>query len=286
MLNKDINEIKQREANVLGFINARNKEKTNQLNRDKINSTPDMQMHQLNIEGNKGKGIALDAIFGKIFKNALPLEDPKRNESDIDVGHDFHQYVLGRTNGRGTEYYIREAIKKTNSPVLKGIMAAAESVQRDYAFENTANVGKINISDLNFKPESLHDGKIDDISDIIQKNVQQSIQDEKDKAEREEQYAKQIEDQLAADDSVVDDESLQEAVNNYYKSAKPKVYQPSLLEAVMLHKDKEMGDSPAEEVFREAVREYTMLNISKALKLESFNLASIKKMCNEYVAAE
>ena len=40
--------------------------------------------------------------------------------------------------------------------------------------------------------------------------------------------------------------------------------------------------TPEEIAFVESVREYTLLNISKALKLENFNLSMIREMAQDY----
>ena len=125
----------------------------------------------------------------------------------------------------------------------------------------------------------LCDNTIDEI--IIQNNVQKSLQDETDKANRELDYTRQIEDSLADDPNVVDEPSLESAMKKYSPIG-PIVYQPSLFEGIMLKLSKNINENENTNIIMEAIREYTKLNLIKALKLESFDLNTIKKLANNY----
>lgn len=287
-MNKPIN---QRETNFLHFINSYDEEKRKSEGIQKTLSDPVIQRRKLNSECDKGKSICLDTIFGKIYKDALPFDDPQKKCS-CDTARDImHDYINKRSCGKGAEWYVREAIRKTDSSTLKAIMAEAECMVKEFYQEKSKDVGKINIKDLNFYINSSDEKmdkisrrmNLDDVSDIIRRNVEKTIQDEVDKSKREEEYSKEIEDKLANDMDVQDDASMESAIEKMNIYRKPEVYQPSLFESIMIRNASVYKESSNDNILSETIHEYTKLNISRALKLERFTLDDIKKMTYEYV---
>ena len=288
-MNKDLN---QRESLVRNFINAQNSEinKTAEINNLDNNET--LKYRKLNAETTRAKCVCIDNILGKIYKNALPFNDPKKSASDDEVRNDMHNFIANRTDGKNSEYYIREAIKRTNSSTLKAILTEAENFAKKYYSETVANIAQIRVSDINFNPNDNTSEldkinkklDLDEIAEIIQNNVQKAIHDESEKAKKEEEYNKNMEDMLAQDTDVQDDSTMESALGKMNIGINhPKIYQPSLFESIMLGKSTEMTESSINDIFNESVHEYTKLNVIKALKLESFNLKSIKNMADIYL---
>ena len=123
------------------------------------------------------------------------------------------------------------------------------------------------------------------MAEIIQNNVQKAIEDETNKVKREDEFNQQIEDMLTDNMDVQDDASMESVMQKMNIVKQPTVYQPSLFEAIMIGNTKHVNESASmDDVFNETVEEYTKLNIVKALKLESFNLDSIKKLANSYIS--
>jgi SpoVK/Ycf46/Vps4 family AAA+-type ATPase len=153
-------------------------------------------------------------------------------------------------------------------------------------------MGSINLKDLNFNMNLDTDGidkitkklEFDDIADIIHDNVQKAVQGEVDKAKREDDYNQKIEDSLVNDPSVIDDTSMESAMGKMNVVKQPTIYQPSLFEAIMLGNKTQFQESAMDEVFTETIHEYTKLNMTKALKLEKFDLQSVRNMANSYLA--
>lgn len=286
------NELIQRESRVMDFINAKNKEKLDATKYDSINSSPEVKLRKLNEEYTKGKSVCLDTILGKLYKDALPFDDPKKNCSDDEARDIMHDFISKRTNGKCSEWYIREAIKRTDSSTLKQMLTEAENIAKDFYKEKASNIGSINLKDLNFNMNMDNEGldkitkklELDEIADIIHGNVQKALTDESNKAKREEEYNKEIEDKLTHDMSVTDDSSMESALDKLNPIKQPTVYQPSLFEAIMIGNTKVMTESSSKDIMDESIHEYTKLNIAKALKLESFTLDSLRKLANSYVA--
>lgn len=286
------NELIQRESRVMDFINAKNKEKLDATKYDSINSSPEVKLRKLNEEYTKGKSVCLDTILGKLYKDALPFDDPKKNCSDDEARDIMHDFISKRTNGKCSELYVREAIKRTDSSTLKQMLTEAENIAKDFYKEKASNIGSINLKDLNFNMNMDNEGldkitkklELDEIADIIHGNVQKALTDESNKAKREEEHNKEIEDKLTDDMSVTDDSSMESALDKLNPIKQPTVYQPSLFEAIMIGNTKVMTESSGKDIMDESIHEYTKLNIAKALKLESFTLDSLRKLANSYVA--
>lgn len=284
------NELDKRESRVMDFIDAKNREIAKDNQYADIQASPDVKFRKLNSECQKGKSMCIDEVLGKIYKDALPFDDPSKNCSDKDASALIKDFIGKRTDGKNSEFYVREALKRNNSSILNTILSESEAIVKDFYKEKAKDIGKINISDLNFKvnPE---DGveritkklDMDEISSIIQNNVQKAIQDESDKAKREEEYMKGIEDSLTNNMDVTDDTSMESALNAMQPIKQPTVYQPSLFEAIMLGNTKMMTESTNEDIFSKSVSEYTMLSMAKALKLENFTVESVRKLANSYL---
>lgn len=283
-------DLDQRESKVLNFINARNKENSAMAQNDALFNSPEMKLRKLGSECGNGKSVCIDTLLGKLYKDALPFDDPKKNCSIDDARDEMHAFIAKRTDGKNSEYYVREAIRRNNSSLLKSILAESESVTKEFYKEKAKDIGNINIKDLNFRMNTDEEEltkitkklEFDDIADIIHGNVQKAIKAEVEKAKKEEEYNKMIEDSLANDVSVQDDTSMESALSKFKVVAQPTVYQPSLFEAVMMGSTSIVHESTGENMFHEAVHEYTKLNIVKALKLESFTVDSVKKLANKY----
>lgn len=289
MIKTDIDERMDR---VQKFIDLKNKEIEKEKTINDINTNYELKMRKLNKECENGKSVCIDHILGRIYKDALPFNDPKRNCSDEVAANQMHDYINTRTGGKNSEYYIREGIKKTNSSTLKNILTESEKIVKKFYSEKASNIGKINVNDLNFnmndKSEDLDKItkklELDEVSKIIRDNVEKSINDEIKRSQKEEEYNSSLEDKLSKDPNIVDDTSMESALNKMNVLHEPTVYQPSLFEAIMIGNTTLMEFSSENAVFYESVREYTKLNISKALKLESFSINDIKKLANQYVS--
>ena len=284
-------ELDTRTNKVLDFINAKAKQKENEKIQNEFNASTELKYRRLNSEYQKAPSICIDTILGRLYKDALPFDDPKKNCSDDCARDEITDYISGRTCGKNSEWYVREAIKKNNSSVLQNLLTEAISIAKKFYSEKSKNISKINLEDLNFKMNNDSDDlskitkklEFDEISNIIQANVQKALQDESDKAKREEEYNQKIEDQLAQDINVVDDASMEAAIERMNIVRQPTVYQPSLFEAILLSKAKMTQESVGSDIISEAIEEYTKLNITKALRLEKFDLYSIRNMANSYL---
>lgn len=285
------NELSQRENRVMDFINAKNKQIEQQRMDQAIINNPEIKMKKLDAECNDATSICIDTILGRLYKDALPFDDCKKNMSDGEARDEIHAYITDRCNGKNSEYYIKEAIKRTDSPKLKTLLTEAQKSCKEFHKCKSKDIGKLSIKDLNYRKYLDEDQvtkisarmEFDEISDIIRQNVEKSIDEEVNKTKKEDEYTKMIEDKLAQDNSVVDQASMESALEKLRRYDEPRVFQPSLFSAIMMGKSSVMTESATEDVFVETIREYTKLNIIKALKLENFSINKIKNLANDYL---
>lgn len=284
-------ELQTRQDSLLSFIDATNREtqKVNDINN--LREDPELKLRKLDREAKNATPICIDTILGRIYKNALPFDDPKKTCSDADAAADVRDYISNRCDGKNSEWYVKEGIKRSGSSVLKGILTEAQNMSKRFYREKAKDIGRISIDDLKFNANTQGNEldkitrklELDEISDIIQNNVQRTLQDEKDRVNREDEFNKKIEDSLMNDDSVTDDSTLESAMDKQRKAIMPRIYQPSLFEAIMLNKTRAVTESSSVNPVYEAIEEFTLLSMSKALMLEKFDLKSIKSLANNYI---
>ena len=153
------------------------------------------------------------------------------------------------------------------------------------------------------------DLELDDLSQIISDNVRVTAASEIARAKAEKEKIKEVERELS-DNLSVNNESAIETELELRGMSKKKFFQPSLFEGIMINKlnnvTAESASStylydtlemygmtestvdkfatPEEIAFTESVREYTLLNIVKSLKLENCfnNLQNIRDLATEY----
>lgn len=288
MLNKELD---TRQSLVQDFINSTNRERELINQNKKFENSPEMKLRKLNSEKERAKSVCIDTILGNIYRGALPYNDPHKNYSDDQAASEINGFISNRTGGHNSEYYIREALKKTKSHCLNNILTEAEKISKKFYNEKYQELPSINMKDINFNPnaynddikKSLRNMDADEIADAIAANVKKAMDDEESKVKKENDYAKSIEDKLANNSEVIDDTSMESAMKTLDTINRPRVYQPSLFEGILLGKTKHMTESSMENVMIETVREYTKLNLVKALKLERFTLDNIRKMANNYL---
>ena len=286
------NDLDNREALVMDFINARNKEQRAHDSLDKLNNSFDVRCRIAKDEKQKCPGVIIDRILGKIYKDALPFEEPSHNMSDDDADDEIKNFIAQRTNGKNSEYYVREALKKnSNNKLLNKILTESQRLCKEYYSETAKDIATIDIKSLMYNPndhmdeisDTLDNLDAEGLSELIANNVKQALDAEAERANREAEYNKSVEDSLTNDTSVTDTEAMESALHKMRPLNFPKVYQPSLMESVLIHMANSHPNSSKEEIFAEATKEYTKLSLVKALKLENFNLLSTRALANSYL---
>lgn len=309
-----------RKNKVLSFIDkVREQEEQEEQDKAFKNST-DYKLKCLDKEQEKAKGVCLDMIFSKIYKDALPLCDDYKVAHGDDLDAEFKDFIHDRCPN-GMAYYVREAIKKGSKPV-KQIMDKTDEIVNDEYHDKAMNIEGYSADDMVFRMTDDTQKKIDvlnnelnlnDLSQVINDNVKNTAISEIKRAKQEKENIKNLENELTNDMKVTDEAAIDNILElkGYTES---KTFEPSLFQGIMIGKlnnyinltenakcdiseytynalsdygfnestEDNKSASIEELAFIESVKEYTKLSILKALKLESFNKNKINDLANEY----
>ena len=304
------------EQKVLSFIDRIEADKQQKVQDTEFTNSIEYKYKCLNKAKEDCKKHCLAKIFEKFYRNAVPLNDEYKTAYCDDLKSDIPGFVKSR-GYNDLVYYVGEAMKK--SPAACKVMEAVEGIVESTFQEKEMNLSDYTADDLVFKSDDILETKInvtaqdlnlDDLAEVIKDNVKTTALAEITRAKREKDNVKAIEAELANDLSITNEAAIEFALE--LRGLKDtKVFQPSLFEGIMIGKMEKASlmaestnpsvylyntlveygmpennsfASPAEIAFVESVREYTLLNITKALKLESFSLNDIRELAQEYAA--
>lgn len=301
------------ETKVLNFIDQIESERRQKAQDNELVNSIEYKYKCLNKAKEDCKKQCLSKIFEKFYRDSIPLNDEYKTACSEDIKSDIPGFV----KSRGYEdlvYYVGEAMPRCEA--ANKIMKSVNSIVEETFKDKEMNLANYQASDLVFKMDDSIEKKLDiasqnleldDLSQIISDNVKSTAVAEIKRAKREKDANKALEEELANDLSINDETTLEFALELRGMKDK-KVFQPSLFEGIMIGKlekaslMQESGDtstylynalaeygidnqsfaSVEEIAFVESVREYTLLNISKALQLENFTLNDIRLMAQEY----
>ena len=306
------------EERVFNFIDTIEKERQNELADERFKTSDVYKRRIIDSAKEDAANTCLSKIFEKFYIDAVPLNDDYKCAYHDGLCNDVHKFASDRTDGKTLSYYVGEAIKSGSVPA-KRIMESVTKIVDEYYADKEANLGDINTEDdLVFKMDDdteqklnviNRDLELDDLSQIISDNVRVTAASEIARAKAEKEKIKEVERELS-DNLSVNNESAIENELELRGMSKKKFFQPSLFEVIMINKINNvtaesasstylydtlemygMTEStvdkfatPEEIAFTESVREYTLLNIIKSLKLENCfnNLQNIRDLATEY----
>ncbi len=322
-----------RENKVLSFMEAVENEMLMKEEEDSFRNTVDYKLKALDKCEQDAKDFCYDKFFCKLYKDAVPLSDDYVNSHSEDLDSAFRDFMNTRCP-KGIEFYVKEAIRKKN-PAAKRIFEAIEDIVNDTYKDTAMNIEDISPDELVFKSQlgdvnksndpSSPDGKeheiykkldvmgsdmgTDQISEVIKKNVGDTVKAEINAAKEKKEEMKRIEKELADDINITTEESVNNALA-LRDIGLEKDYVPSLFNSIMINKLNklqpryESGEFTAERIYDaidmytesasietpkleelaliESVKEYTALSVLKALKLESFDKYHVNDLAIEY----
>ena len=234
---------------------------------------------------------AMKELLARLYNKSLPLDDDYC-DSNCEINK---ARMCDMIDKRGGMQYITDACRK--SPALQKMMTAVEKACDKKFLKKELKISDVDPADLDYhfnadeekgvldKIES--DSDFDSISAVIKQNVENDAVKEIEKAKKEDEETEDLEQKLQDSEEVDSEEKFESAMSTYYFS-RPRIYEPSLFEAIMMSRVQTYGESVTDEeidqCFVEAVLEYTGLNVFKALKMESFDKDRVKDLADQYLA--
>lgn len=293
----DTSVIDQRENKMINFMDEINKTVQSKKASDEFANSPEVKRRVLEKTKKDAKGVCLDMIFSKIYKDALPLDNNYKIAHGEDIDCDFKDFVHAKAP-QGLEYYIHESIKKGN-PSGKLLLESVNKLVHDIFYEMDMNLDEVDVDDIKFDPNSekvqeriteITDKMgAEDISEIIKNNVKTAALEDINRTKAHDEEMKAIVDELKNDPSI----TTEAALDNKLRLAgvtSPKVYEPSLFEGIMINKTtlvKESGlDIDASDIgkkaFTESVKELTKLNTLHTLGVQKIGLKESRNLAFDY----
>lgn len=285
------------ENRVLSFIDEVNKEKATIANQNAFMNSPIYKKKQLDDNMVRAKSDCLNYIFADLYKNSLPLEDSYVYANDEKLTNDMKDFINKQTADRGVECYVREAIKRGNKSLAQ-IMESVEHFVNTCFREKVSEYKSLDIKDLDWKFDDVKraelkqisaDANLDEVADYIKQNVKSAAEYEKSKIIEKRQEAKEIQEEMEKNNELTSESAIAEYMKMHGKTSLEKaIYQPSLFEGVMINKFNHLASETAEEqadCYIEAVCEFTMLNVNKAMRFKDYTLSDVQKLAKEYARA-
>ena len=245
---------------VMDFINSVDQEKQKDDQMAAFYNSDVYKRNLLDAECDKGKNACLKYVIGNCYQNAVPLSDEYKNACGSDLC------------AKGTDHlpedllmYFKETIKKgtCGDRCRKVVEAVCKEVDKQYMDKR--------LDPKNYKPEELvfkmdpemqtrmdiisKDMEIDDITDLIRNTVKSTAESEITRAREEKEKNKELEKELANDLNVTSESAIERALQMRRKND-ASVFQPTLLQGIMIGNAERSEDLMTESYTYHALEEY------------------------------
>lgn len=298
------------EQKVFNFMDRVKEQEKIKKQENEFKNSYNYKLKCLENEKEKGKGVCLDAIFSKIYKDAIPLNDDYKVAYGDDLDAEFKDFIHDKCP-KGMVYYVRDAANRGSKCAMR-IMEKVNKIMDDEYKDRAMNIDKYTADDMVFKMNDDLQKKIDvtsnnlelpDITEVINNKVKSTATAEILRAKREKKASEDLEKELSNNMEITSESDISNYLELKGYTSK-RTFQPSLFQGIMIGKMnqseylleseipnlynaiseyKENCDNSMEEyVFVESIKEYTKLFILKTLCLEKYSLNDVRDMANEY----
>lgn len=273
--NERLNADKSRLGAYLNRLDSAKKENDIKVN---LQKDPELQSRAIDKACKKCKIVSLDKMLGKIYNDAIPVEGPI-----VDVDKDICDYIDTKTQGKDTEFYIKEALRRNHSPFLNRMCEAADDMakkhkaRKEEMIKDDPNITLDELENYRYDKQEndnleaiTNDMGFDEVSEIIRQNVKNTIQDEYMRSNNEEKQIKALEDELANDEQIIDQETMESGLSKELNKRRifSEIHQPSLFEGILKYYTESCSSSSNTDIMYKTICDYTLLSTMKALKLD------------------
>lgn len=308
------------ESKVLSFMEEVQVQEDHQREEDEFHNSTKYKLRHLEHCKDHAREHCLHHILKHIYHDALPLSDEYKRACPDDIDHLYDEFIATRCP-KGIEFYIKEGIRK-NSPFARKVLEAVNELVNNEYHDKEFNIEDVNANDLVFRSTDDVQKKLDiigqdlsapEIAQAVHDNVKSTAISEITRAKEEKEKLQNLEAELANDINMNNSAAIESALEERGLGM-TRDFTPTLFQGIMINKlnnlqprfeSGEISDkflygaldefrsevtesaepvaATAEELaFVEAVEEYTMLSILKAVKLESFNKYEVNDLALEY----
>jgi hypothetical protein len=223
---------------VLNFIDMLKAEQEKKDQMDAFKNSDHYKLRVMDRMKDDAKDKCLNNICGKIYKDAIPLNDEYKRAYCDDLDQAWSEFIAKRCP-QGIEYYVKEGLKK-GSPFAKKVLEAVNELVNNEYRDMEVNPDKYSPDELVFKSTDDVQKKLDvinsdlgtdELSQAIQDNVKSTVMSEINRAKAEKERISNLERELANDVHVNTPEAVESALEAAGVTEK-KFYEPSLFEAI------------------------------------------------------
>lgn len=290
-----MNQIDERKLQMESFMRkVEQARRAEEILRESRNTTA-QKIAAINREKINAKENCANALFAKLYSNALPLKQEYKNAYMKDLGDAIVIFIKKRCP-EGTMAYLDNA-RKQSVPARCMCEAVNSFVDKYFAkfFENIEETDvddiKMDVEDPDVKEglESISlDLNHDDIAEIVRTNVENTIRDEREQVRAEDSALAELQKKLEDDDDIKTESAIDMAVAVAHVNTDVK--RPSLFNGIMIGNVTMFSESAPEldevacqkKSFFESVKEYTKWEMISALMLESFDKYELLNIADKY----
>jgi predicted CopG family antitoxin len=248
-------------------------------------------------ECSEAKELTTQDIFAKIYRDALPLDDSYKAGASSELDQGVISFIKKR-DPKGSAYnYITERAK-SGSIQAKQIL---ESVDREidghfrhfYEGIKEAEFDDIKLDEGDRKSivdKISGDMGYDEVSQIINDHVQQTVQEEITRTKEEDDHLKELQDSLSQDETMTTESAIETELLR--RGEGPEPYQPTLFSGIMISQVEAFNESGLDEehvqkkAFFESVKEYTKWDMLSTLGIENFKQKDVDYLATRYARCE
>lgn len=281
----EVRDVDSLESKMKKFIDTLNKEREIAHANKAARQRPEHKLGLIKKMEKDAKEHCAAEVVCKIYRDALPLDEEYRDSNKYELDEFFIKRMKQRNpKSNGMYDYITDCAHKGSKPAKMLVEEVDGLVRRlvSYYYENMDTLDTEDI-ELGLDSKDVADGiddvttkmNYDEISGIIENNVRTTVQREIENTKKEDEVLKSLQDSMKADNSVATESAIDKALT-VAGFDKPKVYEPSLFNGILIGKITEItesGDIPDDVIekkaFFEAVKEYTMLETLHTMSLEN-----------------
>ena len=264
-------------------------------NMHRIHNSREAKLTKIHQETDNLKEACARDLFSQIYRDALPIENEFKAAHSAELDNGVISFIVKRTPGQKCFEYITESKKKGSIPAANMKKAIEETVNtrmhKFYEELEETDIEDIKVPDSE-RSELVQNISIKmdypEISRIIQENVQKTVQDEIQRSKAEKERMEQIEQQLASNEEVATEESVNEALSRAGMAPNSVPYQPSLFTGIMMSEVSKasklgMDDMVVEKkAFVESVKEFTKYSMLSVMDLEKFDDKRVNALATQY----
>lgn len=277
---------------VSDFISKLEADDIAERNANAIRNKRSTKFNILHSKEDEAKALTTGEIFAKIYRDALPLDESYKIGVGTDLDSGVTTFMQKHCKCTNPYKYISE--KAETSTSAKEMCEAVDEQISEYFQKFYESIDEVDADDIDMPEEDRKsivnkisaDMGYDEVSQIINDHVKETVQDEINRTKEEDEHMKELENTLASDETLTTESAIDEKLERMGETKRP--YKPTLFNGIMINKTDCYTESGLDEehigkkAFFESVKEYTLWDMMATLGIENYNENTIDFIADQY----